>query len=77
MQYFIYIPNNKLDYSTDEWLIGEQSFNNFWPSNGFQKLLKAKDHIDKFKVMTDRGKIIDVADFVRILDNLNIQYYGK
>jgi hypothetical protein len=73
MKYFIYVENTKLDYTTEDWLIGEQSFNNFWPSLGFKKLLKAKDKIDQFKVITDKGKIIDVATFVQIIENLNIK----
>ena len=79
MQYFLKINKLKLDYNSDEYLLGEQSFNNFWSSNGFDKimkLIKNNNIANQLSVLQSNGKEISIEQFVSMISKLNIEDRG-
>jgi hypothetical protein len=80
MQYFIKVKGAKLDYTTDTYLVGEQSFSNFWPGPAFNKLnnLLANSELMKItSILCDNGNELSVEQFVSQIERLNIVHNAK
>ena len=78
MQYFIMFPDDKESEATFESnLLGESSFSTFWGGAGLKKLMwmvdKTPELLSLVKIKTDKGKELDVLEFLEEIKKLKVK----
>jgi len=78
MQYFILFPDDKENEATFESnLLGESSFKTFWGGAGLKKLMwmvdKTPELLPLVKIKNDKGKQLEVLDFLEEIKKLKIK----
>ena len=79
MKYYILLPNDKeqdVHYETNE--LGEDNgFGVFWGAHGLKTLMsivdKQPDLLPHITIKTDKGKSMDVAEFLTSIDKLKVR----
>lgn len=76
-QYFILLPGDtEKDTVLDSNLLGESSFNTFYPGSGLRALMHIVDRnpelIPDIRIISDKSKLFSVEEFLDVIKNLRV-----
>lgn len=79
MEYYLYLPgDNKTDLNNDHYMLGTESFNNFWPEDGLNILYKIvldgdELLIESITIVNSSGRKFTIREFLDKIKYLKVK----